>query len=230
MKRKEYYQIGRLLCVLGFLFLALEAFVNPFDWEDPYIYKELSTGDIQSLAAYWKVLIPAGFLVMGIAGRRLFDIYSAIAATLSSLFFLVAMGDEESFLAGVFGTVFDKFINVDEPSLIAAIILSVLWFGVIAIAGHRLLLVKKWKVPCVIIGILVLLIWIFYVAGFVGLLRESTNFYRMTDWACDKYGADFPHSFSLIVCKVMMVSAMVAAVLECVVDGLAKRAQRRENA
>ena len=166
----------------------------------------------------------------GVDPGRLFDIYSAVAATLSSLFFLVAMGDEESFLAGVFGTVFDKFINVDEPSLIAAIILSVLWFGVIAIAGHRLLLVKKWKVPCVIIGILVLLIWIFYVAGFVGLLRQSTNFYRMTDWACDKYGADFLHSFSLIVCKVMMVSAMVAAVLECVVDGLAKRAQRRENA
>lgn len=228
MKQKEYYWIGRFVCLLGYLFLALYAILNPWTPVDDYGRK---TGQFYSLLDKWVFLIPAGFLILAIAGRRKMDIVCTILATLccaSVLVGWIAERDGESFanygpaatLLYFFGEMFP-----DKGTLVMIVIALLLYTGVAVIAAVRVFTVKKHKAPLRILGVFVLIAVAVYVIGmFVCCFDFSETLQPLRDELLRWVDSDHERNEKILInifklaYMAMMVPASVCFVAETVFD------------
>ena len=218
MKRKEYYWIGRFLCLLGYLFLALSAILNPWTPFDDF---ERKTGQLYSLLAFWVYLIPIGFVILAIAGRRKMDIVCAVITVLccASLYVgWIVEGDTSPL--GSFGPIsvllFFFGETISESNQLGLVLLTMILFaGPSAIAAVRAFFVGCWKVPLRILAVLTLIIIVFYVISAAGFVDEGSLFQPVRE-AMDQWWNSDPQQLEKIVrfvCKLTYVAMMVPAVV-----------------
>ena len=162
MKRKEYYLIGRIILLMGYVFLMLNAI---FDEWMPLFDEGKKTKGLFAILNCWTILIPAGFLLIGIAARRKSGIVCAVAAILCSAWSCFNMfvptdgGAVEDAMEKIFGLF---------SGTILYLVFAVLSVGIMAIAAIRAFTNRRWKIFSVVTGIVTLLLCLFYIVSFVG--------------------------------------------------------------
>lgn len=234
MKRKEYYQVGRLLCVLGFLLLAAEAIWNPiikisdeYTWED-YWNRPFSEG-VYSLLADWKILIPIGFLVMGIAGRRWLDIVCSLLTAVSGFLFFgfrmeTSFYGERSWLKEKVWHFYEHYVvegmYTEEymPRMWRFYLLTALGLGVVLTAVIRLFAVKHWRPVCFVLGGLLALLGVFFAVSAIGYSCRSENFIRVLEWFENRGDKLFCFRHAVTVFRVMIFATVAAAITECAAE------------
>lgn len=215
MKRKEYYWIGRLVCLLGYLFLALNAILNPWVPTDDF---EKKTGQLYSLLDTWVYLIPIGFLILAITGRRKMDIVCTVLATLCCASVFAGWVVERDGAPNIGGPATILLFLIEklfpEKNMLAlALIAAVLYTGVAAITAVRAFSVGRWKVPLRILAVFTLVVMMFYVFSMFGMVDEGSLFQPVRD-ALDQWKNSNPQQFDktvVLACKLTYAAMMVPA-------------------
>lgn len=169
MKRKEYYLIGRVLLLMGYVFFMLSAILD--EWM-PLGEAAKRTDGLFALLNCWAVLIPVGFLIVGIATRRKSGIVCAVLALLCSCWpFLGLLADEDGAVSDAIGAVIDQL-----PGWLVFLLAAMLYTGVVAIAAIRVFAAKRVRAFAVVLGVVTLLLWLFYVVSVMGIVDTGKLF------------------------------------------------------
>lgn len=190
MKRTEYLWIGRIVLLMGFAFLMLEAI---FDKWVPLAETAKRADGIFPILNCWVFLIPAGYLIVGIATRKKSGIVCAVLALLCSVWsFLEKFEDAKGAVMGVVYTGLEWIAEHEHIGGPVFLVAAMLYTGIVAIAAIRVLFNKRYKAFSVVLGIVTLLLWVFCIISVMGIkdegsllkpLREAVLRWRKTDYA-----------------------------------------------
>lgn len=179
MKRKEYYWIGRFICLLGYLFLAVKAVLDPWVPADDYQPK---SGELYNLLNCWIVLIPIGFLIIAIASKKKANYACAILTILISLLTYVSrsvdvpnssfLSKGDGIVAALFVTVTEKLQEFSEPLL--AVLIGVVVFGMVLVAAIRGFSSKRLRIVAIILSTVTIVFCAFYIVSLVGIEDNGT--------------------------------------------------------
>ena len=172
MKQKEYYQIGRLALLAGYVLLMLNAIFDP--WM-PLNDSFMSSGGIYSILNCWAFLIPAGYLTIGIAMHRKADIVCAVLALLCSVFaFSERLPGKENVTMQMIGFLFGWISLANHENGLVFLIIAMLYTCAVAIAAIRLFRNRRFRKLSVTLAVVTLTLWLFYVLGFKGTEDEGS--------------------------------------------------------
>lgn len=224
-KRKEYYWIGRFICLLGYLFFALSAIVDPWAPTDMDLRKD---GEFYMLLRYWFVLIPFGLLMMAIAIKKKSTYICAIVTIL--ICGLLVFSDLAGGASGESGAAVTVFVTLtssleDMSEFFLYALTGTLYVGVAIVAAVRALRVKALKKPAIIVGIVTLVVCVFYIVS-MGGIEDQSELFRPMRRAIEQWrDADYLNRDKIIlkICEGVYALTALLALADIVLETIADR-------